>query len=312
MYGQHVEKFIIANGGGGNGKGLINELFEEMMSSNFCFRCSNAVLLQPLKEGINTQVANMDKKRCIFYSEPDSTTKKINGATMKELTGGKGISAERKYSMNTKVFLKATHFLEANNKPKIDGRIDDSYLRRLVDIPFKSTFTNDKLLLLDKDRVNTFQANSKYKTDEWKEEYKHQLFYYLIDHSKNYKLKYGYDCIEKINICEEVINRTKTYLEHSDEKYTWFVNNFEKSEGEVLKIKDVFDLYRTSELYNNMSKKERREESYKNFIQFIIDNVNFRSYYRERHRATNKRNVLIGWKLNPIENENDTDDEGMD
>ena len=311
MYGQHIEKFIIANGGGGNGKGLINELFEEMMSSNFCYRCSNAVLLQPLKEGINTQVANMNNKRCIFYSEPDSTTKKINGATMKELTGGKGISAERKYSMNNKVYLKATHFLEANNKPKIDGRIDDSYLRRLVDIPFKSTFTNNHILLNDKDRINTYKANSIYKTDEFKNEYKHQLFYYLMDHSKNYKSKYDVECIEKIYLCDEVNKRTKNYLEHSDEKYTWFINNFQKTEGNILKIKDVFDNYKTSDLYNNMSKKEKREESYNNFIQFIKDNVNFRSYYRERHRETNKRNVLIGWKLNPIENENETDDEGL-
>ena len=284
LYGQPVEKFIIANGGGGNGKGLVNELFEEMLSSNFCYRCSNAVLLQPLKEGINTQVANMNNKRMIIYSEPDSTTKKINGSTMKELTGGKGISAERKYSMDNKVVLKATHFLEANNKPKIDGRIDDSYTRRLVDIPFVSTFTSDQSLLNDPDRINTFSKDTTYKTDEWREEYKHQLFYYLIDHSKKYKSIHGYDCIKKVNVCEEVINRTKTYLEHSDEKFTWFRNTYEKSEGHILKIKDIYDLYKCSDLYLNMSKKEKREESYKNFIVYIKGNVNFRSYFRERHR----------------------------
>lgn len=318
LYGQPVEKFIIANGGGGNGKGLVNELFEEMLSSNFCYRCSNAVLLQPLKEGINTQVANMNNKRMIIYSEPDSTTKKINGSTMKELTGGKGISAERKYSMNNKVVLKATHFLEANNKPKIDGRIDDSYTRRLVDIPFVSTFTSDNNLLNDPDRINTFSKDTTYKTDEWREEYKHQLFYYLIDHSKKYKETHGYDCIKKVNICEEVINRTKTYLEHSDEKFTWFRNTYEKSEGNILKIKEIYDLYKCSDLYSNMSKKEKREESYKNFIAYIKSNVNFRSYFRERHRPLvngqqiEKRNVMVGWRLNPIEYENETDDEGLD
>ena len=316
LYGQHVEKFIIANGGGGNGKGLINELMEELLSV-FCYKCSNAVLLQPLKEGINTQVANMDNKRLIIYSEPDSTVKKICGSTMKELTGGKGISAERKYSMNNKVVLKATHIMETNSKPKIDGRIDDSYIRRLVDIPFVSTFTNDKQLLSETDRQNTYKADTSYKTEEWKKEYKHILFWYLIDFSKAYKLKYGYECIEKVEICDEVINRTKEYLENSDEKFDWFKNTYQKKKGEYIQIKDIFDFFKQSDYYINLPKKDKREENYTNFIKYIMENVNFRAYYREKYTFYEgqnqkvRRNVLLGWSYAPIENENDDEDEGL-
>jgi phage/plasmid-associated DNA primase len=317
LYGVHVEKFVIANGGGGNGKGLINELMEEMLTSSFCYKCSNAVLLQPLKEGINTQVANMDKKRMIIYSEPDSTVKKINGSTMKELTGGKGISAERKYSMNNKVVLKSTHILETNNRPKIDGRIDDSYIRRLVDIPFKSTFTADKQILKETDRQNTFEADTTYKTDEWKDTFKHQLFHYLISFSKSYKQKYGYECIEKIESCKEVKQRTKEYLENSDEKFEWFKNTYQKKEGHVEPIKDIFNYFKQSEYYINLPKKDKRSENYSNFTKYIQENVNFRSYYREQiDKVVNgkrfyKRNVMVGWAYEPKEEENDTDDEGL-
>ena len=317
LYGVHVEKFVIANGGGGNGKGLINELMEEMLTSSFCYKCSNAVLLQPLKEGINTQVANMDKKRMIIYSEPDSTIKKICGSTMKELTGGKGISAERKYSMNNKVVLKSTHILETNNKPKIDGRIDDSYIRRLVDIPFKSTFTTDKEILKETDRQNTFEADTTYKSDEWKNTFKHQLFHYLISFSKNYKTKYGYDCIEKIEACAEVKQRTKEYLENSDEKFDWFKNTYQKEEGHVEAIKEIFDHFKQSEYYINLPKKDKRSENYTNFTRYIQENVNFRSYYREQvdkvinGKRFHKRNVIMGWVHKPKEKENDTEDEGL-
>lgn len=318
LYGKHIEKFIIANGSGGNGKGVINELFEEMLSSNFVYKCSNAVLLQPLKEGINTQVANMNNKRLIVYSEPDSTVKKINGSTMKELTGGKGISAERKYSMNNKVVLKATHIMETNSKPKIDGRIDDSYIRRLVDIPFVSTFTNNKDLLAETDRANTFQADRKFKDDDFKEEYKHQLFWYLIDFKKNYKIKYGFDCIEKVEVCEEVERRTKEYLENSDEKFDWFKNNYQKKEGSYIQIKDVFDQFKYSEYYINLPKKDKRAENYSNLIKYISENVNFRAYFREVHRyyehgvQKKRNNVLLGWEYKPIENENIEEDEAIE
>lgn len=318
LYGVHVEKFVIANGGGGNGKGVINELMEEMLTSVFCYKCSNAVLLQPLKEGLNTQVANMDKKRLIVYSEPDSTIKKICGSTMKELTGGKGISAERKYSMDNKVILKATHILETNNRPKIDGRIDDSYIRRLEDIPFKSTFTTDKERYNDKDSQNTFEADTTYKSDEWKEIFKHQLFHYLISFSKSYKKKYGFECIEKIDSCEEVKQRTKEYLENSDDKFDWFKNTYQKKEGHIEPIKEIFDYFKGSDYYSNLPKKDKRSENYKNFITYIKENVNFRSYYREiidkniNGKRFYKRNVMVGWAYNPIEKENDLDDEGTD
>ena len=75
----------------------------------------------------------------IFYREPDSDKSKLCGATIKELTGGESINARMNYSNETSVKLVASHILECNAKPKIDGRKDESLSRRLMDIPFVST-----------------------------------------------------------------------------------------------------------------------------------------------------------------------------
>ena len=83
-----------------------------------------------------------------------------------------------------KTQLKATHILECNKKPKIDGRIDDSYLRRLVDVPFKSTFTNNQELL-DQGLDNIYKSNTYFKSTEFKKEFRCTLFDYLVNHIKN-------------------------------------------------------------------------------------------------------------------------------
>ena len=61
LYGIPIEKFIFASGGGGNGKGVINELMLELCG-NFGYAANNAVLLNPLKDGGNPAIANQQSK----------------------------------------------------------------------------------------------------------------------------------------------------------------------------------------------------------------------------------------------------------
>ena len=140
----------------------------------------------------------------------------------------------------------------------------------------------------------------------------------LNENIKSYKKKYGFECIEKIDSCEEVKQRTKEYLENSDDKFDWFKNTYQKKEGHIEPIKEIFDYFKGSDYYSNLPKKDKRSENYKNFITYIKENVNFRSYYREiidkniNGKRFYKRNVMVGWAYNPIEKENDLDDEGTD
>jgi len=207
LYGTILEEFVLANGDGGNGKGVINELHYNMLTDQFAYNANNNILLENLKTGCNPTVANMHRKRTIFYREPDEN-KKICIATMKELTGSNEMEANRKYSSNNKVIMSGTHILECNKKPKLDGTIDNSISRRIRDIPFLSTFVDDCDY---EENKYIFLKDTRFKNDkELLDNLKHQYFYYLIDFLKNYndlhKKIYGIICILAMRLSKEVEN----------------------------------------------------------------------------------------------------------
>ncbi len=99
-----LEKFILANGSGGNGKGVLNELMQYMMG-NYAYTLPSEILLKPLKTGNNPEVANMNNKRLVIAREPDKN-QMFNCATIKEITGGSELNARLNYSNDTKTNLK--------------------------------------------------------------------------------------------------------------------------------------------------------------------------------------------------------------
>jgi phage/plasmid-associated DNA primase len=302
LCGKTLEKFINANGNGGNGKGFLNELAQCVMG-NYAYTCGNNVLLNPIKAGNNPEVANMNHKRIVFYREPDtSQNQKLNVATVKELTGGKEINARLNYSNDTKCNLKATHILECNERPKLSGKIDDAVVRRLIDIPFRSTFTKNPD---DYAGDHVFQGNDTVKTYIFQQDHKSALFHIILEHWKLY-----FDANEDIDtfIPSSVKERTKLYLESNDEIKEWFDTEFEKADKDsYVQIKDVYDSFVISELFQNLSKKERRENSKKTFTDKIITNINFKKCFKEVHqpyingKQIKVRQVLMGWKAIPKE-----------
>ena len=64
------EKFIIANGGGRNGKGVLNDLMRCALGE-YAYKGTCDTLCGKIKAGANPEVANFDKKRFITFSEPD-------------------------------------------------------------------------------------------------------------------------------------------------------------------------------------------------------------------------------------------------
>ena len=129
-----LEKFVIANGGGGNGKGVLNELVEYTLG-NFCYILPSQILTGPLKTGSNPELANMNNKRLVFFKEPDKELK-FNMSTVKDITGGSKINARVNYSNDTTTNLKLTLVGECNDKPK-SNEVNDAVARKVMDIPFK-------------------------------------------------------------------------------------------------------------------------------------------------------------------------------
>ena len=313
MVGKTLEKFINANGSGGNGKGVLNELMYEM-SGEYAYNCCNEVLLKPLKSGNNVDVANMENKRVVFYREPDtSQQQKLNISSIKELTGGSEISATKKYSNKTKCVISGTHIIECNERPKINGRVDNAMVRRLIDIPFRSMFVKNVKDYEGEQYV--FQGNDNYKTAEFRDTYKCALFVILIEYMKEYmEQKENIDYF----ICESVKKRTNAYLEGCDEILSFFHEHYERGDAQdVVCVKDIMELFRESDIYINMSKAEKRNMNAKKFKEEISKNMILKKYYKERvqgkwvkdkYGKNEMTSVFVGWKAIQREEE-DSDGE---
>jgi len=326
LYGIPIEKFFLANGGGGNGKGVINELLVELLG-NYAYTAPNGVLLAPLKLGNCPEVAGMKNKRLIIYREPDAEQKKICFSTVKELTGGSKINARMNYSNDTNTTLCGTHIMECNQRPKLDGRLDESVLRRVRDIPFVSTFTEDKDLLANAEVLqNVYPANTYYKSDEFKNEYKFALFKILIEYIQEFHTKHGKSVCDKFDVPDCITERSKEYIKSSDELREWFDTVYEPVEtkgmskkdvlekGLYVTLKDVFEEFKRSEYYANQSKSNKRKMNKKYFVEYAKTNINFKVFYFERYKSgsVEKGNILVGFNKRSINEEYDSCNEECD
>lgn len=296
--GVPLEKFVLANGGGGNGKGLLNE-FTQYVLGNYAYVLPVNILLGPLKIGSNPEVANMHNKRLIIAREPDRDLK-FNCATIKEMTGGTELNARLCHSNDTKTKLKLTFLLECNDKPKLN-ETSKALGRRILDIPFKNRFVDKDVYddLDDEDKKTTFLINSYYKTTEFKEEYKQALFLILVEHYKEF-----YKNNRVLPVPDEIKRRNEEYIKTSDEFLNWFDDNYEKTNDkkDVIKIKVVYEKFKSSEYFNNLTKIKKRENNYKSFVTSIEGNMFLKKYV-----TTNKDKIYIitNYKIK----EDDDDDE---
>jgi len=298
LYGQQIEKLFIANGSGGNGKGLINSL---MMCAvgNYGYRIPSTVLLNPIKEGGNPAVANMHKKRFCVSQEPDEN-QRICTSVMKELTGDCEINCRPLFSNDCKTILYNTLFLECNELPKMDS-VNDAVIRRTQVIPFISRFVDDSTYEGYSDEEikskNIFRGNSFYKTDEFKHKYKQSLILILFEYFKKFKdneFKFGLVPLE----CKEAV---KDYLSISDDLYSWFTEYYIKSDNSFIFLSDICDLFKNSKFYDNMNKKDKRDLTDKKFITkfklspFLEKNIRERKSYFKNIQMN--KDYIIGYKL---------------
>ena len=301
MDGKALELFVIANGSGGNGKGLLNEFVFNMLG-NYAYILPSTILLNPLKSnGANVEVANANRKRLVIAREPDAKFK-INTSTLRELTGGEEINARGLYSDNTKVNLNLSFVMECNDKPKLD-EINDAMSRRILDIPFKNRFVDQYVYdeLDEEDKKTTFLVNPDYKGTEFKVKYRQALFKILCEHHQAF-LKNK----RVLPKPKEIIQRNKEYLQKSDDMSSWFNDNYDKSENkkDIIKLKSVYEKFKVSEFFNNCTKQQKRDNNYKAFVEKLQSNIFLRKYVKNDH---DKGYIILGYIIKP--KEFDEDDE---
>ncbi len=310
LYGKILEKFTLANGAGRNGKGLLNELMEYMLNTDritgYCHRGKPVMFQNESKNGPDQELANLSYKRLVLVNEPECN-KKYNCSKIKEITGNSSINGRGLYCKNDRVELRLTLICETNHRIAFDS-VDNGIQERLIEIPFKSTFSEVK----ENDLENLiFKQNKYYKSDEFKKIYAESLFWILTKYYKSYC-----DNNNVIKLNDEVRKLNKKYMIMSDLFTFWLDNNFKYTgnKKDIIKLKDIFETYKDSEYYNILSNKCKRTHNKGWVKDKLKEHILYKKHFKSVIKINKKqlRSVLVGYIIyDKNEEDFDEDDEEM-
>lgn len=260
LEGRSRNHFYVFHGNGGNGKGMINDMLR-LALGNYGSVKNDSVLHEMNKTGYNPEKFDLHHKRLMIIREPSER------------------NAKSFYDNNARADLQdLIMIIESNKRPQCTES------NRLIDLHFRSRFTTNKSEI--DNSKNIYVANAFYKTKEFQEQHKFALMRILFDAHKQFKANnYMFD-IPKI-VAEN--------LEPVCDIIEWFRGNYclTNERSNVFKIKDMYDHFRMSTFFDNLTKQDKKIYSKKYFVDCIAKNIFFKDYYRERHRDS--RNVITCW-----------------
>lgn len=276
-------KFIMANGAGRNGKGLISQLMAIMLGKDYFYMGDALTLTEKQGKGPSPEVANMHKKRMILFTEPEEGSA-VQLGVVKKFTGEDQTAARGLYSNNNITKLTGTIILEVNGKIKVNGKINDAALERWINIDFPNLFTAKEYLV---DNITKFNVNTDYTQTEWRQKMRHSMFKILLE-----------DKSERIEVSKKMEKETEKYLLDNDVFLVWFNKHYVIDEKVIEPLK-MIDLYETvkrdEDFWNTLTKKQKRDDyNKKGLILKLKENVKLKQYYFER-KYINKvefKNVL--------------------
>ena len=274
--GTRPENFTIANGGGRNGKGVLNENATNC-AGHYAAEGHLALLTKPIKDGPNPEAAGLHRKRLVIFSEPeDGLSESLRLSCIKKLTGCAELNARACHSNKTLTELCGTIIMECNKQPAITGEKGEAALDRVRIFPFDMTFTADEEKL--KMQPNKYKPVDKsLKTPEFKEKHRCAFFQYIMQHG-----------------CDEAWFPDKTkalgakYLEENDDLSLWFLDNYKLEMKEppiFVSVKEMWHRYTMSNAYEMMSKAEKRRVTQTTFEEEVKKNPMLKKYYVDRMKA---------------------------
>lgn len=297
---QTLENIIVLTGSGRNGKDtLITSLLPATLGTDMFYKANNCAITQKNKSGLDVNIACMDAKTCVVFSEPSSKDA-LNVGVLKDLSGSDVVSARGLYSMNMKTRIVATIFIIANKTPPLDA-VDEAIAIRMKVIPFPSLFrTQEAIDQLPPDTPYVYPVNPEYKSKEFIQSMRMPFMTVLLQFYK----KFLAEGRVLTNDPVEVKEASKTYLEESDLFTSWFMETFEDDRDEFTSLKDAYNAYKSGDYYENLTKKDKRMQNYKWFVKEITGNPTLKPLYREIYRFTDengvrifKRNIILGYKI---------------
>lgn len=287
LTGRVIEKFILFNGGGRNGKGLLDE-FLQVIYGDYCLIYANVSLLtERQKTGGNPELASIHNKRIVIMKEPDGD-EPIQNSCIKSITGGGNVSGRMLYSNTTLVTLCLILIMECNVKPKFKSEPGDAEEDRVVDVLLPNRFTTNEDEI---DNITVFRGDPKYKTTEWKESHRDAFLQILLHSFKNLQ-KNNYS----LTIPKIVAIRTQNYLNQSFPILELFNTRYMKTgvKTDIVKLKDAYSVIRNTDEFGDFTKEQKRKYNQKFFYEFFEKHRNFRSDYKDKYKGMT--NFLKGYK----------------
>jgi len=287
MTGYRQEKFIMCEGKGRNGKGMLNELFMMMLGEDYAYSGHISALTRPIKDGANPELASLHLKRFVKFEEPNASDKILLG-NIKKLTGEGFLNARACHSNAVKQRLALTLAFECNAKPNIDGEVGDADIERFMLVWFMRLFTNDEEEL--KNNPNARPQNQELKTLEFQQNLRCALFYYILKNGNN-----------KIINPTCVKERSRKYLLDNDMLFSFFTETYERDEtAQPITVKEVMKEFKQSDLYINvLTKAQRRKHTEASLKNSIENHVELRKDFKDRYKQ--RSSVLLNWRLKPKE-----------
>ena len=315
LTGNHNEKFVICNGKGRNGKGVINEQLASTLGgkNNYYYKGKISTITEKIGSGASPEIADMNNKRVAIFTEPEEHMS-LYVATIKALTGDSEMTARKLYTNSSEVNLKFMMMMECNKIPKINGTIGIAEIERFIVVEFNSMFLDsvDESVINTSNIGNKHPLNKKLKDTDHQDNHKHAFFEWVMNNAS-----------KELYVAECVKEKTQSYLQSCDDIISFLNERIEYVGYDVddadnqfyVSSKDLFELFKDSTIYLNMNKMEKRKYNYIRFKEDLRTNQKFAKHYVERCLkkgvALFKNNILLGWRMKEG-NDDDDDDNDFD
>lgn len=262
--GHVTDKIFIFKGAGRNGKDtLCTKLLRWTLGDDLWYNQSPGVVCSNMsKGGPNQEVASMGRKRAVVVSEP-SAKQTLDCATLKAITGTDTINARAIYSKETRVPLNLSLFILVNDTPALDV-VDEAIRDRITVLEFRSLFK-------DADEVNDprYSGMSVYPKDKcyvdpkWCRDHAPAFMHILLKHYPLWRDGGAKGGRGFSSVPPSVLAARDAYITESSELMTWFIGHYEPaSAADWVKVKDAHDLFKESDIYENMTKTKRSKKAF--------------------------------------------------
>ena len=178
VYGENInEHYIVHQGIGRNGKGLMDNLLQTVLCNYYIpFSPEQFTEYQKDKNRANSELAQSIGKRCVMTTEPESGST-IKTENLKRLTGRDPITTRELHGKTVCFKNTFTVNIQANDLPKL-SKLDEAIEKRMKILHYPFQFVHQDKKVRDYQRIIDVELKDKVRNDT---RYRNGLLWILFD-----------------------------------------------------------------------------------------------------------------------------------